>query len=93
MLTRPVTVLLNEGGGSFAVASLYGCPLGFFCTSAHSPDVAIDGGGNSIVVFTLDGRLKAFMRPMGGSYAELAVATDEGGKRSAPERARFTIVR
>jgi hypothetical protein len=70
-----VQVGVRPAGGMFGVASLYGCPFGFFCTSAHQPDIAVDASGNSIVVFTLDGRLKAFMRPAGGSYTELPAIT------------------
>ena len=70
-----VQVGVRPAGGSFEVASLYGCPSGFFCTSAGAPDIAADADGASIVVFALDGRLKAFARPAGGSFTELPEIT------------------
>jgi hypothetical protein len=74
---RPAVVQIGvrPAGGAFEVASVYGCPFGFFCTSAQDPDIAVDADGASIVVFTLDGRLKAFMRPAGGGYTELPEIT------------------
>ena len=77
-----VEVGVRPAGGSFDVASLYGCPFGFFCSTAQNPDIAVDAGGTSIVVFTLDGRLKAFMRPPGGSYTELPEITSATNVRT-----------
>jgi len=68
-----IQVGVRPPGGSFGTSSLYGCPTNppTFCTSAHSADLAIDPAGNAIVVFLLDGVLKAFARPAGGSFMQL----------------------
>jgi hypothetical protein len=74
-----IEVGVRPAGGSFGVVGLDACPSGSICTTPRQPDVAVDAGGNSIVAFTLLSRLKAFIRPPGGSYTELPEITSEAG--------------
>src|SRR5687768_10426145 len=77
-----VQIGVRPAGGAFKMVSLFPCPAATICTAAEDPDVAVDAGGDSIVVFTLNGRLQAFMRPAGGSYSELSAITSATGIRT-----------